>query len=71
MFNRLGLPKILKECFGTDRSELIKTAALYIALRGNNFDGVFKFSEIFLRLEKPFNLKNPQSYLHQSQMMKL
>ncbi|MDR1052061.1 MAG: transposase [Deltaproteobacteria bacterium] len=49
----LGVSNILAECFDRERASLIHTSALYMASRGNVFEGVLDFCEDFTYLERP------------------
>jgi transposase len=49
----LGIPAMLSECLGKERSLLALTAALYMAARGNVFEYVLEFCEGYTLHEVP------------------
>jgi transposase len=55
IMNRLGLTEVLDETFGVERGRLVRTAALYMASRGNIFDDVDDFCEVCLLSEAPLS----------------
>jgi transposase len=55
VMKRLGLTGILKQSFGLERSERIKTAVLYMVTEGNVFDDIERFSEEKLLDETPLD----------------
>ena len=53
VLKRLGISEILDQCFGAERAGLITTAALYMAAKGNVFDGVDDYSSTCILNEAP------------------
>jgi transposase len=55
IMNSLGLLETLTECLGRERASQVKTAAIYMAARGNVFEGVLDYCEGFTLLERPLS----------------
>jgi hypothetical protein len=55
IMNSLGLLETLNANLGTERSSLVQTAALYMATRGNVFEGVLDYCEGYTLFEKPLS----------------
>jgi transposase len=51
--SRLGLVDLLDQSFGVERSKLIRTASLYMATRGNVFDGIDDYCATNILFETP------------------
>jgi transposase len=50
-----GISKILVGCLGSERASLVQTAALYMATRGNVFEGVLDYCEEYTLWENPLS----------------
>jgi transposase len=53
VINYLGVAETLDECLGSKRASLVHTAALYMAARGDVFEGALDYCEEFTLFEKP------------------